>query len=369
MSAPPCSCNRSLALRIRFLILTFLLATMLGCGSQESISRYAVPKEESTPVAPARATTPHELGESPQAWFFKMLGSTEAVTAAEEQFTALLESVVFASGEPTWTLPEGWSTEPGSQMRFATLTVEGTDPPLEVSVIKLPIFGDNRSEYVRQNIDRWRGQVGLEAMEGNDWFSAAEERGELRALSAHELPITLVDLSGKTDEFSEARMLGAVILPDTAAPPASTTPTPQTTQSPPLEPSSSVLTFKTPDGWETGKASSMRSASFAVTDGERSVDISAMLAGGDELSNVNRWRGQIGLADVSQEALGESARELDVDGRTVRLFNLVGEEQTIVAVIVPEGGQSWFFKMMGDPALAERELENFEAFVTSMKLP
>ena len=106
-----------------------------------------------------------------------------------------------------------------------------------------------------------------------------------------------------------------------------------------------------------------------MTDGDKSLDISAMMAGGDELSNVNRWRGQIGLEDVTQETINETSQELNVDGTTGRLFNLVSEEQTIVAVIVPMGGQSWFFKMMGDPTLAERELDNFEAFVTSVKFP
>ncbi len=369
MFSPPRPCFLFLWLRNQRACLAILLALMLGCGGQESISRYSVPKEENTPVAPARATSDREQTESPQAWFFKMLGAAEAVTAAETQFTALMESLDFSSGEPTWTLPEGWSAEPGSQMRFATLKVDDTEPPLEVTVIKLPVFGDSRSEYVRQNIDRWRGQLGLEPMEGNDWVTAAKERGEVSALSANSQQVTLVDLSGKTDKFDEARMLGAVILPDMPAPAESSTPLPETASTPQPEPSSSAITFETPEGWDTGKASSMRAASFAVTDGEQSVDISAMMAGGDELANVNRWRGQIGLEDVTQETLDETARELDVDGQTARLFNLIGEEQTIVAVIVPQGGQSWFFKMMGDPALAERELANFEAFVTSVKFP
>ncbi len=113
----------------------------------------------------------------------------------------------------------------------------------------------------------------------------------------------------------------------------------------------------------------MRAASFAVTDGDKKVDISAIAAGGNELDNVNRWRKQIGLEPVSQEELDSTARVVEVDGTTARMFDLVGETETILAVIVPSGGQSWFFKLKGDPALAEREQANFESFVTSVKFP
>ena len=113
----------------------------------------------------------------------------------------------------------------------------------------------------------------------------------------------------------------------------------------------------------------MRAASFAVSDGDRKVDISAIAAGGNELDNVNRWRQQIGLEPVSEEELDSTARVIKVDGRTARMFELAGETETILAVIVPSGGQSWFFKLKGDPALAEREKPNFESFVTSVKFP
>ena len=69
------------------------------------------------------------------------------------------------------------------------------------------------------------------------------------------------------------------------------------------------------------------------------------------------------------QKLDETAREIEVDERTGRMFVLVGDGQAIYAVIVPMNGSSWFFKMMGDPALAQREKANFEAFVTSVKFP
>ncbi len=341
-----------------------------GCGNRESISKYPVPKETSPPVEASEPPASRQM-----AWFFKLEGPAETVSEAEATFVALVESVRFENDKPTWTLPEGWSQTGGSNMRFATLTIDGTDPPLEVSVIPLPVFGSDIKDYVRQNIDRWRGQIGLEPSAGTDWLETAKAAGEVRELSAGDLPVTFVDLSGKTKKFDPARMLGAVLLPQSAPSPtapsaASPAPSASATSRPDPGPSrSSALTFATPKGWEPGKASSMRAASFAVTDGDKKVDISAIAAGGNELDNVNRWRQQIGLEPVSQEDLDSTARAIEVDGTSARLFDLVGETETILAVIVPSGGQSWFFKLKGDPALAEREKANFESFVTSVKFP
>ncbi len=340
-----------------------------GCGSQETISRYPVPKEASTPI---EASEPPAARQT--AWFFKLEGPAETVSELEAEFVALVESVRFENGKPAWSLPDGWSQTGGSNMRFATLTIDGTDPPLEVSVIPLPVFGSDINEYVRQNIDRWRGQIGLEPSAGADWLETAKAAGEVRELSAGNLPVTFVNLSGKTNKFDPARMLGAVLLPPSVEPPvsASPSPAPSTASTPRLGPNpgrSSALTFETPKGWAPGKVSSMRAASFAVTDGDKKVDISAIAAGGNELDNVNRWRQQIGLEPVSEEELDSTARVIEVDGTAARMFELVGEAETILAVIVPSGGQSWFFKLKGDPTLAEREKANFESFVTSVKFP
>lgn len=55
-----------------------------------------------------------------------------------------------------WDLPKGWSQEPGSGMRYATLK-----PPVsgkvDASVIMLP--GEAGGELA--NVNRWRGQIGL----------------------------------------------------------------------------------------------------------------------------------------------------------------------------------------------------------------
>ncbi|MBI3876153.1 MAG: hypothetical protein HY300_09410 [Verrucomicrobia bacterium] len=45
-----------------------------------------------------------------------------------------------------------------------------------------------------------------------------------------------------------------------------------------------------------------------------------------------------------------------------------GRPARLIGVIVPRGNATWFFKLMGDGAVAEQEKENFLEFVKSAKL-
>src|SRR3989442_733367 len=61
----------------------------------------------------------------------------------------------------------------------------------------------------------------------------------------------------------------------------------------------SPLKWKTPDGWKEGQPSEFRVASFRISgQAGKQADVSVIplpgSAGGD-FSNVNRWRGQVGL--------------------------------------------------------------------------
>ena len=59
-----------------------------------------------------------------------------------------------------WALPKGWTSTPGNGMRFATILTAAPEK-LELSVVCLP--GSAGGELA--NVNRWRGQIGLEPME------------------------------------------------------------------------------------------------------------------------------------------------------------------------------------------------------------
>jgi hypothetical protein len=65
-------------------------------------------------------------------------------------------------GAMKWTAPKGWTETAGTGMRFATLTAPGPGSP-DLSVIVLP--GPAGGEPA--NVNRWRGQLSLPAMDDN----------------------------------------------------------------------------------------------------------------------------------------------------------------------------------------------------------
>ena len=50
------------------------------------------------------------------------------------------------------------------------------------------------------------------------------------------------------------------------------------------------------------------------------------------------------------------------DGRT-------GQKARLLGVIVPQGDQTWFYKLMGDEQVVEREKGAFKTFVQTVKYP
>jgi hypothetical protein len=70
------------------------------------------------------------------------------------------------------------------------------------------------------------------------------------------------------------------------------------------------LKYTLPDGWKEKALTQMRVASFEVSENGKTADVSVIplggMAGGD-LANVNRWRGQVGLAPLADDDLQKLA--------------------------------------------------------------
>ena len=117
----------------------------------------------------------------------------------------------------------------------------------------------------------------------------------------------------------------------------------------------------------------MRLASFEVpnagggTPGDLSISALSGAAGGLE-ANVNRWRGQAGLEALDEAGIAKSAEKVDLgNGATGTLVDLRGPAKRILAVIVPQGDRTWFYKLTADDALITKEREGFIKFVKSVK--
>ena len=155
------------------ILLAFAFALGSGCNSEPSIEVHKIPKSRSgleklrekkqvstDPSQPRQKTTRMAVAifDNPDAtWFVKVVGPIAQVDATEPQWQAFFQALKFEDGKPTWTLPEGWSVAGPKPMRFETLVIGDTQPPLEVAISDL---GPNQDLLL--NVNRWRvSQLGL----------------------------------------------------------------------------------------------------------------------------------------------------------------------------------------------------------------
>ncbi|NOX56577.1 MAG: hypothetical protein GXP27_19465 [Planctomycetes bacterium] len=343
-----------------------------GCGQREEVTKYRVPKEEriwelnhvgpgeSTPAghppiseAQADRMLAAILPHGNQTWFFKAVGPDEALAAHAEKFLEFIRSVRFGDepdAEPSWTLPEGWRKSeraPASSIRFATLELATEQGPVEMSVIPLRTPSSDFQKYVLDNVNRWRAQMRLAPITQDQ---LASETTKVEAGGAEAI---VVNLAGGSKAESMHGM-GAAAQP---SPPAKGEPTPKKLP----------LRFEVPQGWTQTARSEFSVAAFEVEKDGQKAKITVSSAGGDLLANVNRWRSQVGLEDVSAEELKQLVGEIAVGEKTGRYVKLMGPKEAILGVVVSANGRTWFIKLKGDSQLAEQQEKVFKQFVESIQ--
>ena len=109
---------------------------------------------------------------------------------------------------------------------------------------------------------------------------------------------------------------------------------------------------------------------------QAAVNVSASAGNGGGLAgNVNRWRGQLGLPTVPEAEVRKGLTEIDVAGGKATVVELTGTDARtnrkarLVGALVTRGGQTWFYKLMGDEAVVEREKPAFTTFLKSVHYP
>jgi hypothetical protein len=134
-----------------------------------------------------------------------------------------------------------------------------------------------------------------------------------------------------------------------------------------------------PDGWTFVPGKEMRFASFKVSAEHPDVELSIVpLAGtaGSLMENVNRWRKQLGLPPTEPKDLQNIMTSGDLSGTPVGLFDMNGPtptdgkpQQRLLAAIVPQPTQTWFFKLVGPVDVVTAQKANFDSFIHSLKFP
>lgn len=128
-----------------------------------------------------------------------------------------------------------------------------------------------------------------------------------------------------------------------------------------------------PASWQPQPASSMRLASYLVPgSGGETGDFSVIRLAGDAgglVNNVNRWRGQVGLAPAAEAAIRADLEtlptQLDSEAQTIRLDGPDG--QSLFAAILPHDGMTLFFKLIGPTVLVADAVPDFRTLVESFR--
>ncbi len=364
-------------MQFRHALLAAAVLITVGCHKDE-VRVFEAPKDAPSAASPATASVPP---------------AGEAIPAGQPKVP--------------WTIPAGWEERANaSGMRLASYGVSTPDGrKVDISVVAL---GEQAGTEL-DNVNRWRTQLKLEPV-GVDGLVALRSPvkiggtpGQLYDLvSDAPLPdekfrtrilAAMLPAGGMTVFF---KVMGADTLVTEQKPnvllwlasvqaggeregePANATSAPVPAPASAPTPASvaagagGLPEWQVPAGWKAAGPRPMRLASFVVPGEGAStgdVSISSLASGGGGLlANVNRWRGQAGLAPTDDATLAKEAQALDLAGGVHgTLVDLAGSKTRILGAVVPVGDKAWFFKLTGDTDLVGRERENFVNFVKSVK--
>jgi hypothetical protein len=134
-------------------------------------------------------------------------------------------------------------------------------------------------------------------------------------------------------------------------------------------PSGNGFTADVPETWAEKPGSGMRLVSYSIEG--TSIDFYLIsLSMGDVPSNVNRWRGQIGLAPASNEVIAEDLQTFQADGHRVDYTELYNPDsgKGIIAAIVDLSPNYWYFTAKGTVDELKANAADIRTFLETLKM-
>jgi hypothetical protein len=381
----------------KLLFLAALAVILAGCNRDQA-KVYTVPKE--TPQTNAAVSTASTMPAGhPETGGTGMTGMGSGMNMGMDPSTR---------PKLTYKLPAGWSeADPGS-VRVASFKVNKDGKQADVSVI--PLSGAAGGDIA--NVNRWRGQAGLEPASGDDLKKVAQ------IVEIAGQPAELYEVAGKNPGSGDPmRVIGVIqhrddvawffkmtgddelvaaqkpvlieFLKTTKFEALDTTSLP--VSHPPVDgmsmPGMAAATgpisregqpvWQVPAGWKEAPGGQFLVAKFLISGeaaAQATVNVSASVGdGGGLAANVNRWRKQLGLPDQSEAEIGKDTSSLEVSGGNGTLVTMSGidarsgQPAGLIGAMVPHGSQTWFYKLMGDSKVVAAQKDAFTKFVQSVK--
>ena len=131
------------------------------------------------------------------------------------------------------------------------------------------------------------------------------------------------------------------------------------------------LEWTAPATWLAKPTTAMRKGSYTVGgDGGAGADLAITAFPGDvggDLANVNRWRGQLSLPQITEAELPAALTSISANGLAMKVADLTGGGQRMLGVIVPHAGATWFFKLTGPEAVVAKAKAAYLEFIQTVK--
>jgi len=133
------------------------------------------------------------------------------------------------------------------------------------------------------------------------------------------------------------------------------------------------LSWTLPKGWTEERQGGMRYATLKVPVAGR-IDASVVVLpgpAGGELMNVNRWRGQIGLAPIDEAALGKARQPMRTPAGALSVYDFTSDGQKrsrLIAGLLEAAGSTWFVKLTGDAEAVGSARADFLSLLGSLRL-
>lgn len=383
-----------------------MLAVILLTACKQDATRVYYTAKENAASAPAQMAAPDNTGGMAQS------GMGGALPAGHPDMGATAQPQV------TWKTPTGWNELPPTDMRVGAFEIKNAEGKL-ISVTIIPISGMAGGDFA--NVNLWRQQVSLPAASeeelqklaqhievngqpadlyeqiGKNPSNAKDGRGILGVIQHREGTSWFFKMTGDPDVVAQQKTTFVEFLKSvkfqaaqTAAMPAghpavggTSLPTGHPDISMTPAPASGPIshegqpTWQIPAGWQEVSGGQFLVAKFILAGevgAQAAVNVSSSPGEGGGLAlNVNRWRQQLGLAELSNDELAKSASSIDVTGGKATLVEMsgtdvkTGKPARLVGAMVLQSGQTWFYKLMGDAKVVEAQKDAFTKFVQTVK--
>jgi len=128
--------------------------------------------------------------------------------------------------------------------------------------------------------------------------------------------------------------------------------------------------WKVPGSWQLADNDRFSKVAWQVggkLDGAR-ITVSEVSMGMGVVSQITRWRGQVGITLPPEENPMKDTEQMKVDGRPATYMSFHGPKGSILGLMLPIDNALWVVKLRGETETAKDQESAFRTFCESIRI-